>query len=79
MTPHIEEHELDKLDYRFYWDFILISHPDDEVGILTLSWPKLVENELRPIRVLVENPDDLESLLRVSGRILSLRGRFLEG
>ncbi|WP_030142149.1 hypothetical protein [Pseudomonas fluorescens] len=73
MTPHIDEQKLGTLDYRFYWDFILISHPEDEVGILTLSWPKLMENELRPLRVLVENPEDPASLLRVIQTIVSLR------
>jgi hypothetical protein len=77
MTPHIDEQELGTLDYSFYWDFILISHPEDEVGILTLSWPKLEENDLRPIRILVENPEDPETLLRVTQRIVSLRGQSL--
>ncbi len=79
MTPHIDERELETLDYRFYWDFILISHPEDEVGILTLSWPKLVENGLRPIRVLVENPEDPSTLSRVTQTIVSLRGMFHRG
>lgn len=79
MYPHIEERELHTLDYRFYWDFILISYTEDEVGILTLSWPKEKGNEFWPMRVLVEDPENYESVLRVSARIVSLREQQLKG
>lgn len=73
MSIHIREAELTGLDLTCFYEIRLISYPEDSVGILTLSWPAPDNLERALLRVLVDKPNDAETLARVAGIIVSLR------
>ena len=73
MSIYIGESELAGLDLTCFYEIRLISYPEDKVGILTLSWPAPGKLKSSPLRVLVNKPNDPETLSRVAGLIVSLR------
>lgn len=73
MSIHIREAELTGLDLTCFHEIRLISYPEDSAGILTLSWPAPSKLERGLLRVLVDKPNDAETLARVAGIIVSLR------
>lgn len=73
MSIYIREAELATLDLTCYFEIRLIGYPEDKVGILTLSWPAPGDLKRSPLKVLVDKPNDAETLSRVAGLIVSLR------
>ncbi|NVZ45100.1 hypothetical protein HX780_06590 [Pseudomonas tolaasii] len=73
MSIHVREAELTELDLTCFHEIRFISYPEDSVGILTLSWPAPGKLERELLRVLVDKPNDAETLARVAGIIVSLR------
>ena len=75
MPIYVEEPELKDLELSMFHEIRLISYPEDSTGILTLSWPSPGNLERSVLRVLVREPEDPETLPRVSGLIVSLRNK----
>jgi len=79
----VSEQELGDLDLKQFHEVLLVRDPDDHEGVHIFTWPRMAQfvsplaeaplSNTNQLLIVVENPDDLETVARIKAIIIPTR------